>query len=223
MYEAGGDQFICSKSGITAGHLSDIMRSSFTLSLMEGLNEYYDVTSPIDNMKDPNSDISVLYQIIRYKTTHQKLKGYAKEYPAFTLWQRIGPAYLRWGSDCVNNTRQKPTPNRHKFEKAIIVKDKDSIYSSIMDRHDASYMVFITDFEMSTRFKTCLDLQSNVFQRDFYVHYTLLDYDGNYITGGVVGATYQSNTNDIKKILDENIGVLSGMIVANVRNKVATQ
>lgn len=105
MYEAIGEQFICNKSGINPGQLNEIMRTSFTLSLMENMNEYYDVTEPIDNLKDPNSDISVLYQIVTYKSKYRKLKSYFKDYPAFSLGQRLGPAYLRWGSDCVNNSR----------------------------------------------------------------------------------------------------------------------
>ncbi len=223
MIDANGNQFICAKSDISAGKFSDIVRTSFTLSLMENLNEYWDVVEPKDNLADQNSDISVLYQIIHYKTLYKRLKSYYKDYPNFSLWQKIGPAYLRWGSDCVNDQKQKPTVSHHKYDKAEIIKGKDSIYSSIMNFHDASFTLIITDFEMTTRFKTCLDLQDNVFQRDFYVHYTLLNFDGKYITGGVVGTTYQSSTNDIKKIIDHNFSTLSGMIVANIRNKIPTQ
>jgi len=223
MIDANGDQFICAKSDINPGQFSDMVRTSFTLALMENLNEYYDVIEPKDNLADQNSDISVLYQIIKYKTIHKKLKSYVKGYPHFSLWQKLGPAYLRWGSDCVNDQKQKPERTHHKFDKAEIIKGKDSIYSSIMNFHDASYTLMITDFEMTTRFKTCLDLQNNVFQRDFYVHYTLMNYDGKYLTGGVVGTTYQSSTNDIKKIIDHNFSLLSGLIVANIRNKIPSQ
>ncbi len=223
MYEAVGDQFICGKSGITPGQLSEMMRTSFTRSLMENMNYYYDVTEPVDNLKDPNSDISVFYQIFKYKTRYKELKGYAKEYPPFSLWQKLGPAYMRWGSDCVNNSGQRPNPNHHKFDEAVVIKGKDSIYSAIMNKHDCSYTLFITNFEMTTRFKTCLDLQNNVFQRDFYIHYTLLDFDGKYVSGGVVGDTYQSSTNDINKIIDHNISMLSDMIVANIRNIIPSQ
>jgi len=222
-YEAVGDQFICNKSGINPGQLSEMMRNSFMLSLMENMNYYYDVIQPKDILKDPNSDISVFYQIFKYKTRYKKLKGYAKEYPPFSLWQKLGPAYMRWGSDCVNNSKQKPNPNHHKFEEAVIINGKDSIYSAIMNKRDCSYTLFITNFEMTTRFKTCLDLQNNVFQRDFYVHYTLLDFDGKYVSGGVVGDTYESNTNDVKKIIDHNISLLTDMIVANMRTILPSQ
>ncbi len=223
MIDVNGDKFICAKSDIEPGKFSDMVRTSFTLALMEDLNEYYDVVEPKDNLKDRNSDISVLYQIIQYKKEYKRLKSYYRDYPAFSLWQKLGPAYLRWGSDCVNDQKQKPIVNRHKYDKAVIINGKDSIYSSIMNFHDASYTLFISDFEMTTRFKTCLDLQNNVFQRDFYVHYTLMDFDGNYITGGVVGTTYQSSTNDVKKIIDHNFSLLGGLIVANIRNKISSQ
>ena len=223
MYEAVGDQFICNKSNITPGQLSEMFRSSFTLSLMENMNYYYDVTEPKDILKDPNSDISVFYQIFKYKTSYRKLKGYAREYPPFSLWQNIGPSYKRWGSDCVNNSAQRPNPNHHKFDEAVLIKGKDSIYSAIMNKHDCTYTLFITRFEMTTRFKTCLDLQNNIYQRDFYIHYTLLDFDGKYVSGGVVGDTYQSSTNDVSKIIDHNISILSDMIVANIRNIVPAQ
>ena len=221
MYEAQGDQYICLKSKLNPGQLSDLFRRSLTSTLMYNMNDLYNVVEPNDNLSYKNSDISVLYQITNFKTSHKKLKAYYKGYPHFTLWQLLGPLYKRWGSDCVNNVRQKPNRIRHKYVKAEIMKDKDSIYTSIVSRYDALYTLFITDFEMHTRFKNCLDLQDNVYQRDIFIHYTLLDINGDFIEGGVVGTTFQSSSNDAKKIIENNISILTGLIIANIRNKIS--
>lgn len=221
MYEASGDQYICVKSKLNPGQLSDLFRRSLTSTLMYDMNDLYNVVEPFDNLKDKNSDISVLYQIMKYNIGHKKLKAYYKAYPHFTLWQMLGPLYKRWGSDCVNNVRQKPNRATHKYVRATVMKDKDSIYTSILSRYDALYTLIITDFEMHTRFKNCLDLQDNVYQRDIFIHYTLLDINGEYVDGGVVGTTYQSPSNDAKKIIENNISVLTGLILTNIRNKLS--
>ncbi|MGZ5303476.1 MAG: hypothetical protein ACXWDO_05150, partial [Bacteroidia bacterium] len=87
-------------------------------------------------------------------------------------------------------------------------------------KNKAKYAVFLSQFEMNTRFKNCMDLQHNVFQRDFYLHYTLLDSAGNYMDGGVVGSTFQSQTNDINVIMNKNMGMMTTLIAQRIRNKI---
>jgi hypothetical protein len=217
MYNASGDQYICQKSRITPGELSDMIRRSLTSTLMYNMSDLYNVVEPPDDLRNKNSDINVIYQITHYTTLYKKLKSYYKGYPPIKIGQIIAPSYMRWGTDCVNDNSQAPNRGHHKYVKAEIL--RDSLFAGICKRNTSHYALFITQFEMTTRFKNCNDLQNQVFQRDIFIHYTLFDKTGKYIDGGVVGTTFQSNSNDATKILEKNLGVLTGLIIEEMRRK----
>jgi len=217
MYNATGDQFICMKSKMTPGELSDMIRRSLTSTLVYNMSDVYNVEEPPNDLAHVNSDLSILYQITKFKTLHKKLKAYYKGYPDRKIWSVFAPSYSNWGTDCVNDNAQPPNIANHKFVQAEIT--KDSIYSLVCKRYNAHFCLFITQWEMMTRFKNCTDLTDQVFQRDIFIHYTLLDKDARFIDGGVVGTTYQSTTNDITKILDKNLGMLTGLLIERIRTK----
>jgi hypothetical protein len=217
MYACNGDHFICKSSNITPGELSDVLRRSITATMVGNLSNYYNCKEPSKGKPgDKSSDLDDIYAITRFHRERQKLKGYYKGYPHFSLWQMLGPRYMRWGSDCVNNHSEKPNSKRRFYEKAVV--QNDSVFHNICTRLDASYALFITQLDINTRFKNCSDLQENIYQRDIFIHFSLLDNTGKYIDGGVVGTTFQSSTNDVGVIIDKNLGKLTGMIVETVRN-----
>jgi hypothetical protein len=218
MYNASGDQYICQQSHMTPGELSDLTRRSLITTLMYNMSDLYNVVEPPDQLRDKKSDLSVLYEIIRFKTLYKRVKSYYKAYPAFTIGKLLSARYIRWGTDCVNDNAQKPNVISHKYVKAEVT--KDSIYSLLCKKYNAHYTLFLTQYEMVTRFKNCTDLQNNVFQRDIFIHYTLLDKNGKFIQGGVVGTTFQSSTNDATKILEKNLGLLTGLIVDEIRKRI---
>jgi hypothetical protein len=219
MYVATGDQYICQQSRMTPGQLSDMIRRSLTSTLMYNMSDLYNVVEPPDELNKKGSDISVLYEITSFHSIYRKLKSYYKGYPPLSLWKMIAASYVRWGTDCVNDYPQKPNVLHHRYAKAEIKKDTVS-YSGICQKYNAHFTLYITQFEMVTRFRNCVDLQNHVFQRDIFIHYTLLDADANFIDGGVVGTTYQSSSNDAVKILDKNLGMLTGLIIEEIRKKI---
>jgi hypothetical protein len=219
MYNATGDQFICKTSRMTAGEVSDQIRRSLSSTLQYNLSEHYNVKELIkNNLQDQNSDLSVMYQVTKFSNVKKKLRGYYKGYPPRKMKKWFSPRHVKWGSDCVNDKAEKPSKKRHNFVKATII--RDSIFESICNRNSAGFVLYITQFEMSTRFKSCLDLQSNVYQRDIFIHFCLFKSDGKYVTGGVVGTTFQSSSNDVNTIIEKNLGLLSGMIIDVVRTKI---
>lgn len=212
MYTVTGDYFICKTNEMTPGQLSEMIRKSLTSTLINGLGEHYN-SSELGSTAaaDGRSDLYQMYQVVRVRYKKKRIKAYYKGYPPFKLKEILAPRYKRWGSDCVNNERSTPNERKHKYAEAYIV--NDSAFKQICQRNKAGYVLLITQFEMYTRFKTCLDLQQNVFQRDFYVHFTIFDKEGKRVDGGVVATTWESPTNDVRTILGENLGLLSGLMI----------
>ncbi|MDQ3073703.1 MAG: hypothetical protein M3Q97_10625 [Bacteroidota bacterium] len=217
MSHFSGEYFICQESKINTGELSDRWRRSIEWTIISNLADYYFVKS-LGVSATSNWDLATLYRILRYQTVHSRLKSYYKGYPPHGIRYVFSPDHVRWGSDCVNNFNKRANSKTHDYTKAIVT--NDSLLTRVAANNEAGYILLLNDFEMRTRFKNCLDMRSNVFQRDFFLHYTLYAADGVYLDGGVVRTTYQSNTNDIEKILEDNLGVLTGMIVDQLRKKI---
>lgn len=218
MYKNPGDHLLCQSNDLNPGELNDLLRRSVAASMVTNLSDHYHtkgVTS--DNLNDPKSQLSQLYQAIGYKSKTRKLVAFKKGYPPFKLKQFFGPRSARWGSDCVGSDFRKPFRRRQYMEAFV---KNDSVFSQIMAVNKSAFVVVVTQFEMYTRFKNCLDLRHNVFQRDIYLHFTLLDSTGKKMHGGVVGTTFQATTNDIELIMDKNLGELCGFIIDIVRKEI---
>lgn len=143
--------------------------------------------------------------------------GYHKGYPSFKLPQIFGPNRVRWGSDCATKQGAKPHRKNHPYMSAVVA--DSTTFAQIQGRHEGNYYLMINQFELYTRFKNCTDLRGGVFQRDIFIHYTLVDINGKELDGGVVGTTFQGNTNDLEVIQDKTLGELSGLIIDNVRRR----
>ncbi len=220
MYTGNGDHFICKTSDVTPGELTTIFRTASAGLLINALgNENFNSTGLKDgSTSDKKSDVSKLYDIAYYVKSDKKLIGYLKNFPEFNMKQRMASSRVRWGTDCVSKNPPVPNEKSHNYQE-VKINDNDMFYN-VLKKNKSKYAVFLSQFEMNTRFKNCMDLQHNVFQRDFYLHYTLLDSAGNYMDGGVVGSTFQSQTNDINVIMNKNMGMMTTLIAQRIRNKI---
>ena len=216
MYTAVGDHFICKQSNMTPGELADMIRRTLVKTLDYNLSKYYNVFA-LEGEATPvrGSDLFNIYNITRVEEKQKKVKKYYKGYPMRKPWELFMSPEERWGHDCAQAESGKPNRKIRKYMNADIT--EDSIFHNICKKHDAAYVLYLTQFEMHTRFGNCLDMQRTVFQRDLFIHFTLLDNTGQYVDGGVVGTTFQSNSNDAKHILENNMGRLTSYIVGVVR------
>jgi hypothetical protein len=218
MYKNPADHLICKSSDLNPGELNDLIRRSITATIIQNLSEFYHTTAvKSENLQDPRSDLSMIYGAIAYKSKKRKLVGFHKGYPPFKFKQLLAPRRVRWGSDCVGNDFKKPFARRQYMEAYV---KNDSLFSKVMADNKSAYVVLVNQFEMYTRFKSCLDLQRNVFERDMYIHFTLLDSSGKRLNGGVVGTTWQGNSNDIEVIFEKNLATLCGFIIDIVRKEI---
>jgi hypothetical protein len=209
MYEASGDYFICKHSNITPGQLSEMIRRSLVTTLVHNLGQYYNAIEVSGNNQPDNyTDMGLMYKAVKIGYRKRKIKAYFKDYPSKGLF---ASNEKKWGSDCINNGSERPNEKKHKYADPRIV--NDSVFTMVCERNKAAYVLMITQFEMYTRFKNCLDMQESIYQRDFYVHYALFSKDGKKIDGGVVATTWESDTKDAKTILEQTLGNLSGLVM----------
>ena len=85
----------------------------------------------------------------------------------------------------------------------------NSIYSP-------DYIVTINQFEIKTDFEKCIDRDLGKFARQIKVHYNVFRPDGKQIYGDVVTARYNSTSDDINKIIQDNFGFLADYITQSL-------
>lgn len=209
---SSGEYFILKSGDITANQFVGRIRSDFYSAVNEYMQDDYNIINIFrTKSKERQADLRKLYQITSYDEIMQPVKAYVPNKPPFKLALTKND---RWGTDCISATENTPDARKHRYARP---KFNDSIaVRNISKKYNAGYFLFIDHFEMATRYSNCLDMQRNVFQRDLFVHYAIMDADGKFVDGGVVGTTYESNTNDLQTIIDYNFTNLAFMLIDEV-------
>ncbi|RDC61433.1 LysM peptidoglycan-binding domain-containing protein [Adhaeribacter pallidiroseus] len=91
-----------------------------------------------------------------------------------------------------------------------------NFYTYYNNRYQPDYYLFINQFEIHTDYSNCLDRTTQDFIREFTVHYTIFDAQGNLIAGNKVKIPYVSNMNDLEKISRDNLGKIAQRILADL-------
>ena len=105
--------------------------------------------------------------------------------------------------------------NHEKFEGkyfGVKVKNPD-FFTYFKQKYSVDYYIFINEFEVMTNYENCLDRSVQNYEREFVVHYSIFDEDGVQFSGNKFKVHYPSNSNDIMKIVADNVGQISQRIL----------
>lgn len=94
------------------------------------------------------------------------------------------------------------TDQTTQYMRAVIA--KPDIAKAIAKKYEAEYFVILTQFEIKTNYKTCIDIANNLYQRELIWHFTIYDRQGNFKTGNYAKALFPSTKSD------------SGVIIGNL-------
>ena len=90
---------------------------------------------------------------------------------------------------------------------------ENGFLDALQDTYDAEYIVTINQFEIKTDYERCIDRDLGNYTRRIKVHYNVFDATGQRIAGDVITATYNSTTDDIHRIIQDNFGMLADYIM----------
>ena len=77
---------------------------------------------------------------------------------------------------------------------------KPVLFKELSGAYEANYFVVLTQLEIKTHYNECIDIANRVFRREFLVHFSVFDADGNQTSGTAVSYDADSNINSINKI-----------------------
>lgn len=106
---------------------------------------------------------------------------------------------------------------------ALLNFSSKELLKQIQELYNADYVLFMNQFRVQTRYRKCMNISSNIYQRDYLLSFTLLNMEGKKLREGVVGTTFQSNTNNLKTILERNVVFIEDFTAGSVRDGLKKQ
>lgn len=82
--------------------------------------------------------------------------------------------------------------------------NKEEFFTEMSTVYPADYYVTINQFEIKTDYEKCIDRELGKYRRRIKVHFNVFNRDGKMIWGDVVTAKYDSTSDDINKIIQDN-------------------
>ncbi len=121
---------------------------------------------------------------------------------------------------------EKTTNDPFGNSRASLAKDESKYYGvKVSDpnffpyfnsKYKIDYYIFVNQFEVKTNYATCLDRTTKNYERNFITHFSIFDNTGKQISGNRIKIHYESNENNIQKILTANMQKVANMIIGEL-------
>ena len=215
LYFSDADDEIAKKSKIPRQNVRQVFRTRLNALLAP---EGYETIHLLGGVyRDSVSELSRLYKSLSYGYQDNKQSRFNSQ-PV--VKEDTGGA-LDWVQ------RQKEKLGMEKEEKpvsvaqdptkhfGVTVKDPD-FFGYFNNQYGIDYYVFINQFEVKTVYENCLDRAALNYERDFMVHYSIYNNKGELVSGNKVKIAYQSNMNDVQRIVSDNMPVMAKRVLADL-------
>jgi hypothetical protein len=216
LYFSDADQDIARQSRIPAQNVRYIFRSRLNAFLdpkgFESINLLNTTYLP-----DSANKLSNIYQSLTYSyqnVTHSRFNPL----PAKPKTLATGPAaWFRKQKEKIGLAQPEENGVTEQGGKYYGVKVKNpDFYTYFNNLYNLDYYLFINQFEIHTDYTNCIDRVTQNFEREFLVHYTIFNAQGELIAGNKILIPYVSNVNDIEKIVRDNLNKMAQRILSDL-------
>ncbi len=173
-------------------------------------------------LKDSLGDLNKIYKSVTYNYQEILDNGTSQE-DNFTPSDHGKKKKKGFGIKFVDNLAgshsKAPTQDArdHRDSRYFGVQIKDPrFYEYFKVKYGIDIYVFINQFEVRTDYQTCLDRSSNKYQRNFLTHFSIFDSEGNQLAGNKITTYYHSNSNNVQKIVLDNMPQVAEQIMQQI-------
>lgn len=217
LYFSDADDEIARHSKIPRQNVRHVFRGRLNALLAP---EGYETINLLGGVyRDSVSELSTLYRSLSYGYQDNKQSRYNHQ-PAIKSKERENA--LDWVKRKKNDLNIKggqpaTVPVAQDENKHFGVKVKDpKFFSHFNGQYGIDYYVFINQFEVKTNYENCLDRATWNYERDFLVHYSIYNSQGELVSGNKVKVPYQSNMNDVQRIVSDNMPNMAKRVLADL-------
>lgn len=217
LYFSDADDEIARHSKIPRQNVRHVFRGRLNALLAP---EGYETINLLGGVyRDSVSELSTLYRSLSYGYQDNKQSRYNHQ-PTIKAKERENA--LEWVKRKKNDLnirggQPSTVPVAQDENKHFGVKVKDpKFFSHFNGQYGIDYYVFINQFEVKTNYENCLDRATWNYERDFLVHYSIYDSKGELVSGNKVKVPYQSNMNDVQRIVSDNMPNMAKRVLADL-------
>ncbi|GHA71650.1 LysM peptidoglycan-binding domain-containing protein [Pontibacter akesuensis] len=218
LYFSDADAEIARQSKIPMQNVRHVFRGRLNAMLAP---EGYETIHLLGGVyRDSVSELSRVYKSLHYAYQDNKQSRFNHQ-PE--VKEDKGPSVLNWVKDQKDRigSRGEPStvpvaqdPDKH-F--GATVKDP-KFFSYFNNQYGIDYYVFINQFEVKTIYENCLDRAALNYERDFMVHYSIYDNTGKLVSGNKVKVPYQSNINNVERIVSDSMPNMADRVLSDLPN-----
>ena len=215
LYFSDADDEIARKSKIPRQNVRHVFRNRLNALLAP---EGYETIHLLGGVyRDSVSELSRLYKSLSYGYQDNKQSRFNKQ----PVVEEDKGGALEWVQ------RQKEKLGVEKEEQpvsvaqdptkhfGVSVKDPE-FFGYFNNQYGIDYYVFINQFEVKTVYENCLDRAALNYERDFMVHYSIYNSKGELVSGNKVKIAYQSNMNDVQRIVSDNMPTMAKRVLSDL-------
>lgn len=209
MHLSDADLDISEYSERSPQQVRSMLRMGLTEKLNAGLGTTYNTYSLLQDLRPEAIDeLDRIYAAIDYSYD----TSYAILHPKPDSIEAKG----RWNE---NKARKKELEKRSASGDVRYMNPKildPTLFATLSRKYGADKFVFLTQIEIKTNAKDCIDFQSHIYQREFKLHYAVFDKNGNQLYGDVATVKFPSNSNEIGDIMAKNFPALGNMVKESI-------
>ncbi|MFT2008404.1 LysM peptidoglycan-binding domain-containing protein [Pontibacter sp. 13R65] len=215
LYFSDADDEIAQHSRIPRPNIRYAFRNR--LDAMLASREYETIHLLGDVYRDSLNELGSVYKMLHYSYQDNKQSKYNRQPVVQTNEKKSPTDWLKKQKEKITNKESGPTPVAKDQSKHYGVTVKDaSFFDRYNSQYDIDYYVFINQFEVKTIYENCLDRAAQNYQRDFLVHYSIYDSSGKLISGNKVNVPYESNINDVQRIVNDTMPGMARRVMADL-------
>ncbi|MDO6389656.1 LysM peptidoglycan-binding domain-containing protein [Pontibacter sp. BT731] len=215
LYFSDADDEIARHSKIPRQNVRHVFRGRLNALLAP---EGYETINLLGGVyRDSVSELSTLYKSLSYGYQDNKQSRYNHQ-PTVKERENALDWVKRKKNDLnIRGGQPATVPVAQDENKHFGVKVKDpKFFSHFNGQYGIDYYVFINQFEVKTNYENCLDRATWNYERDFLVHYSIYNSQGELVSGNKVKVPYQSNLNDVQRIVSDNMPNMAKRVLADL-------
>ncbi len=103
-----------------------------------------------------------------------------------------------------SKTASQYIPVKHDamYMNAVVGKSQD-LFKELYEQYQADIFVFLTQMEIKTNYKSCLDIANKIYRREVMLHFTIYNKEGRLLAGSYATSYFPSDSNNSNKIIGE--------------------
>lgn len=210
-YLSDADRDIAEQTEMDAKTIRNSFRHNIDRHVQRAIGAGYHCISLLNDTADGLQE--TLYQI----TGHMGYR-YEKAIPITPKTQviektisKVKESNTKDHEDSKTASRYIPVAQDAMYMHAIVSKPQ-SLFNALYEQYQTDIFVFLTQFEIKTNYKSCMDIANKIYKREVMVHFTIYNRQGQVIAGSYATSFFPSDSNHANKIIGDNFPELAGYI-----------